>query len=185
MTRLRKYRIGWVGMCGLLVSGCVSAGPSPLSYGLRHVKGGDRAVVFETAQKAVAELGYAIDRADSTAGIITTVPISEPYRSGFPRSGVRLSSQGRLRRVVQIRIDGRGDAVDVYCKVALEQQVTAAHRMFAYDRMGTDVPGATPIDREAATTTEQNTVWQTVRRDKAAERRILEAILERAGQSSG
>jgi hypothetical protein len=152
---------------------------------VRHVEGGDRTVVFEAALKAVTGLGYGIDRVDRDAGIIITQPISEPYRSGLPRSGGRLSSQGRLRRVVQIRIDGRGGAVDVYCKVALEQQVTAAHRMFAYDRMGSDVPGETPIDREAATTTEQNTVWQTVRRDKAAERRILEAVLERAGRSSG
>lgn len=54
--------------------------------------------------------------------------------------------------------------------------------MFASDRSGSDTPGDyTAINRDAATTTEQNTVWRTVRRDKSVERNILNAIAERAG----
>lgn len=54
--------------------------------------------------------------------------------------------------------------------------------MFRHDHRVSDIPDDTPIDRDAATTTEQNTVWRTIRRDKAAERRILEAILDQAGR---
>jgi hypothetical protein len=54
--------------------------------------------------------------------------------------------------------------------------------MYAADRSGSDLPGQqTAIDRDAATTAEQNTVWRTLRRDTAAERQILDAILEHTG----
>jgi hypothetical protein len=77
-----------------------------------------------------------------------------------------------------------GNDVNVYCKVVVQEQTTETHRMFAQDSTLSDVPHDTAIDRDAATTTQQNTVWRTVQRDKAAERRILEAVLERAGEPS-
>jgi len=39
-----------------------------------------------------------------------------------------------------------------------------------------DLPTDTPIDREGATTQEQNTVWRTIGRDKSKERSILDII---------
>ena len=52
--------------------------------------------------------------------------------------------------------------------------------MLAYDRSGSDSPASTPIEREAATTDRQNTVWETIHRDRSSERRILAIIGERS-----
>jgi hypothetical protein len=54
--------------------------------------------------------------------------------------------------------------------------------MFASDRSGSDTPGDyTAINRDAATTAEQNSVWRTLRRDRAAERNIIAEITEPIG----
>ncbi|MGD2108591.1 MAG: hypothetical protein PVI86_04280 [Phycisphaerae bacterium] len=159
----------------LTLGGCASTGASPLSYGLRRIEGGDRAAVFEVAETVLVDLGFRIDRVDGSAGLISTHPAWESQRSDG--SMPRISSRDRLRRVVEVRVEDRAETVNVYCKVLIQEQVTGAHRMFAYERSGTDLPGETPIEREAATTEEQNAVWQTIRRDKGAERRILEAIV--------
>ena len=82
-----------------------------------------------------------------------------------------------MRRIVEVRVADSGGAGKVFCRVLIQEQTTQAYRMFASDRSGSDAPGEyTPINRDAATTAEQNTVWRTVRRDKSAERQILDAI---------
>ncbi len=183
MSQVPKAGIRAIGVCCLALSGCASTGLSPLSYGVRRVEGGNDVTLFNAARAVLADLGYQIDRADAIAGVITTRPVLQSWRSSD--APARISSGGQWRHVVEVQLDERAEAVNVYCKVSIQQQVTAAHRMFAYDRSGSDLPGDTPIERDAATTEEQNTVWQTVRRDKAAERRILEAILERAQPRPG
>ena len=99
--------------------------------------------------------------------------------------GTRLRPSSRLRRLATVRVGQGAGVVNVYARVALQEQTTEAHRMFQRDHAISDIPGDTPIDREAATTSEQNTVWRTIGRDRAAERRILEAILEETGGESG
>ena len=183
MAESHRTGVSVAGICLLFAGGCASTGLSPLSYGARRVEGGNELALFDAARTVLVDLGYQIDRENTVAGMITTQPTLEPRRSSNARG--RISSAGQWRRVVEVRVDDRGDAVQVFCKVAIQQQVTAAHRMFAYDRSGTDVPGATPIERDAATTAEQNTVWQTIRRNKTAERDILEAILQQAEGPSG
>lgn len=182
MSQFHKTGVSVAGICWLVAGGCASTGLSPLSYGVRRVEGGSQSALFDAARAALVDLGYQIDQADAAAAVITTRPTLAPRRLSNARA--RISSGGQPRCVVEVRVGARAGAVNVYCKVAIQQQVTAAHRMFAYDRSGADDPGATPIDRDAATTAEQNTVWQTLRRDKAAERRILEAILSRVQNSA-
>ena len=180
MTRLQQTLIGFLGAWGLTVVGCTSAGPSPLSFSLRHIESSKESPAFLAAQAALADEGYSIERADPIAGLIITQSTEASSEPDGARA--RLSSRDRFRRLAEVRIGGQGEEVRVYCRVAIQEQVTAAHRMFAYDRSGTDDPGVTPIDRDAATTEQQNTVWQTVRRDKVAERRILETILKNIGE---
>ena len=74
--------------------------------------------------------------------------------------------------------------VSLYCMVAVQEQATEAHRMFQQGLQESDAPIDTPIDRPEPTTTEEGNVWQTVYRDKGAERRILEAVLQQIGASS-
>ena len=175
--------------------GCASSGFSPLSYSVQRAPGVDRRAVFEAAETALLERGYKIDRRDladlierssgvlrSVGSVVRTVPDGDSPRGGrydvhLP-AGQFLSSPNRQRRVVQIKVDERQGQVNIYCRVTVQEQVTEATRMFASQYRGVDIPDDTPIDRDAATTTEQNTVWRTRRRDKAAERRILADVLD-------
>ncbi len=127
------------------------------------------------------DLGHAIDLRDATEGLLRTVP-EESADGGERRDGSPRLSRGRLmRRVTEVRVlRGAGDS-NLLCRVMIQEQATGAYRMHAQATRGSDVPNETAIDREAATTAEQNAVWQTVRRDRAAESAVLAAILERAG----
>ena len=169
----------------LLIGGCVSARMSPLNYGVRHLQGDDSAAAFAAAHTALIDLGYKIDRSDPTTGVIKTEPILTTPSAARTSVGTRLRPSSRLRRLATVRVGQGAGVVNVYARVALQEQTTEAHRMFQRDHAISDIPGDTPIDREAATTSEQNTVWRTIGRDRAAERRILEAILEETGGESG
>ncbi len=155
----------------------------------------DRRAVFQAAETALLERGYKLDRRNladfierssgvlrSVGSVVRTVPDGDNPRGGrydvrWP-AGQFLSSRNRQRRVAQIRMDERQGQVNIYCRVTVQEQVTEATRMFARQYRGVDIPDDTPIDRDAATTNEQNTVWRTRRRDKAAERRILADVLD-------
>lgn len=132
--------------------------------------------MFASAQRALVDLGFRLDRVDLELGLITTRP--SELRSGtlVPRDRSRLSSPGRLRRIAEVRIVPVSDGIDVFCSVAIQRLETEAHRMFRHETAASDVPHETAIDRGAGSTNEQNTVWHTIRRDKPAERKILNAI---------
>ncbi len=180
MVRWRAETIVWLGTSWLWVGGCASTGLSPLNFGIRHIQDGNRTAVFDAARAALTDLSYRIDRADPVAGLIEAQPIRTAAGAAPARMEMRLSSHTRLRTIAYVHITQGTERVSVYCKVVVQELATEAHRMFRHDHRASDIPGDTAIDREAATTTEQNTVWQTIRRDKAAERRILKTILDQA-----
>ncbi|MBI4719557.1 MAG: hypothetical protein HY763_17305 [Planctomycetes bacterium] len=167
-----------VAACGWL-GACAAPGPAPTSFGVREVAGGNRAAAFDSAEAALIGLGYSIERRDPTSGVLVTEPLAvSSAEEPAVRSGGRLRAPRGLRRVAEVRVSGSGGAVQVYCKVAVQEQTTEAHRFFAQNSALSDNPGATAIDRDAGTTTRQNTVWQTLRRDRQAEQAILARITE-------
>lgn len=156
-----------------------------MDYTVRHVRQRDRDAALDAAEAALIDLGYRIERRDPTEGVITTHPVETQAGLDSIRPA-SLSSRGKTRRIVEVRVQMDGDSTKVYCKVPLQEQTTQAHRMFASDRNSSDTPGDdTAINRDAATTAEQNTVWRTVRRDKSTERLILNAITDRTGGEMG
>jgi hypothetical protein len=171
-------------LCGvcLLISGCASSGLSPLHYGLRQIEGGDRSTLFEAVRDVLVDQGYDIARADPIAGVITTEPTDVSLEEVRGRLGAGFTSRERVRRFAEVRFAQSAAGVGVYCRVPVQRQATEAHRMFQRDSTISDIPSETAIERDGATTVEQNIVWQTVRRDKAAERRILAAIVEQSAQ---
>ncbi|MDO8630820.1 MAG: hypothetical protein Q7R41_10035 [Phycisphaerales bacterium] len=180
MISARLIRVTMVSACLLALTACESPEPTPLDYGVRQVRQADRSVVLDAAEAALVERGYSIAKRDPAEGVITTESIENDPRDRGSRSGVGLSSAVKTRRFVEVRVAGPGDSTKVYCKVLVQEQAAQAYSMYAADRSGSDLPGQqTAIDRDAATTAEQNTVWRTLRRDTAAERQILGAILER------
>ncbi len=167
-----------VAVCGLLlcIGGCEAPGPTPIDFGVRHVERRDRAALLDSAEAALINAGFAVERRDADQGLLTGVPVEGGSHDAPSRPG-GLSSRSRTRRVAEVRLEPSADSFRVYCKVMVQEQVTRAYGMFNQERGGSDSPGEnTAINRDAATTTEQNTVWRTIRRDKPAERRILDSI---------
>ena len=143
-----------------------------------HMQGADRVAVFKAAELALVRLGYKIERRDMPSGVLEAVPVSDVGGAGLTRRPVRLSSRSDARRVADVQVEQIGDTVSVYCQVFVQEQSTQTHRLFAHDQRGYDTPTDTPIEREAATTVQQNTVWRTIRRDRDNERQILTAIAD-------
>ncbi len=170
--------------CGmvLLSHGCASPQRWSLQYAVRQIDGVDRDAVFAVAQQALVDEGLRLDRTDSASGIITTHPTEVEIGALRARNGSRFRSTSRLRRIAEVRLAPTATGQAVYCTVAIQQQASEAYRMFRHEAAGSDVPNETAIEREAATTVEQNTIWQTIRRDRATERRILDAIVKQTLQ---
>ena len=167
----------------LLWGGCAAPQRMVLQYGVGQIDEPDRAAVFSAAQRALIDLGYRLDRTDLAAGVITTQPTAaEVGRSRGLRS-LRIGSPGRVRQLAEVRLAPTATGHAVYCRVATQLQANEAYSMFRREAASSDVPNETAIERDAALTTEQNTVWQTIRRDKTAERRILDAIARHTSQS--
>ncbi len=160
---------------------CAASRPTAVNFAVRHLRNVERSEVLDAAEAALTDLGYRIDQRDAAMGIVTTHPIFDVRGDEPARRGLGISSQGRTRRLAEVRVVPTADSLGVYCRVVIQEQTTQAHRLLARDGVGADTPSDTPIDREAATTRRQNTVWQTFRRDKAVERRILTSILDQTG----
>jgi hypothetical protein len=160
----------------LLLAGCAAPGPTAQNFLVRHATDLPRDAVFARAEVALLELGYQIDRADSAEGVLTTQPVmgaeSAKSASGFGLGRVT------VRTVAEVRVQAAETGSTVFCRVRVEQLATASHAAFLQDRGASDLPSQTPIDREGATTEEQNAVWTMIRRDRAKERAIIGAILD-------
>lgn len=150
-----------------------------MDYSVCQAQHQNRALALDAAEAALIDLGYAIERRDLAEGVITTQP-TEAHGGLDSTHSSRLSSQGKTRRIVEVRVQEDDGVTKLFCKVIIQEQSTEEHRMFASDRSSSDSPGDnTAINRDAATTAAQNTVWRTLRRDKTAEREVLAVITER------
>lgn len=155
----------------LTLTACESPGPTPLEYGVRNVAKRERAAMLDTAEAALVAAGFQIDNRDPVAGVVTTLPIES---STTERAG---RTRARTRRVAEVRFADGGESLKVYCKVMVQELASGAYGLYAQDRATTDSPGEyTAINRDAATTEKQNTLWRTVRRDKMVERTVLDQI---------
>lgn len=164
----------------LFVTGCATTPAAPLRYGVRRIQGAERSAMFASAQQVLVDLGYPLDRVDAASGVITTRATQVEPGTLLQRQRSRLSSPGRGRRIAEVRVVQGDSGIDVFCQVVIQRLTTEAHRMFEYESPDSDVPNQTAIERDAATNIEQNTVWQTIRRDRGAELRILDGIAKRS-----
>jgi len=169
----------FLGLAFGFIAGCGAPAVSPVTFSVRLVEGADRIRVLDAAEAALIDQGFRIERRDPTSNSLRSFPLEGPAsESGERTLRSRMSARRGIRRVAEVRVEDTPEGIRAACKVAVQQQTTQTHRFFARERAGVDAPEDTPIDRDAATTEEQNTVWQTVQRDRAAERAILDAILE-------
>jgi hypothetical protein len=162
----------------LLVGSCASGKMSAANAGVRLLPTRDPIGVLDAAETALVREGFVVDRRDVSVGVMTC---SSPEEAADDAPKRRLRFSARSRRIAEIRVDPRGDRVMFSCRIVWQEQTTEAHRLLAYERSGSDLPSETPINRGAYATSEQRTVWRTLRRDRSAEREILEAVAERVG----
>ena len=162
----------------MIVGACAAPRLSSESYSVRRMTG-QRAAVLQAAEASLIDQGYSIAEANRTAGVLTTHPVYSQARDEPGALRSRLGTPRRIRRIAEVIVETGTDGLSAYCKVLVQEMVTNAYRFRAMDARRSDLPAQTAIDRDAATTREQNTVWRTIRRDKRQERAILAAISER------
>jgi hypothetical protein len=158
-------------------AGCPEERATPLTYNVLRLSGAPEEAVFDAATRVLAE-HFSIARADRTAGLVEGVPEETVGSSRGGRLGDVVVGPRRERRVAEVRVEKAGGLVKVYCKVQVQEYDTQAHQMFDREHARDDLPGSTPADRDAATTTEQNAVWRNRQRDRDMESEILRAIRE-------
>ncbi len=153
-----------------LAAGCAAPGASARDATVRRFENTDRVSVLDAAILALGEYGYAIDPRAARDGVLRTYPLDMMVGTGALR-------RRRARRSVSTtHVQQSEGLVTAYCRVEIQERSTEARRLWAHEHDLSDLPIDTPIDREGATTQEQNTVWRTVGRDKAKERSILDII---------
>ncbi|MCH7924732.1 MAG: hypothetical protein IIC51_04285 [Planctomycetes bacterium] len=176
-----KRLLGLFVMCVTFVElgGCATQTPTAANFAVRHFENGNRAGLLAAAAAAMEETGYQTSPGEPDAGRLVSIPRFNVAGDEPTGRASQISSKSLTRRIAEVRVEESGDRVSVFCRVLVQEQTTRAHRMLAFDQSGSDSPAITPIEREAATTERQNTVWQTIRRDRSTERRILAVIGER------
>jgi hypothetical protein len=148
-----------------------------LNYNVLRLSGASEAAVFDAAAQALGE-HFTVRRYDRATGILEAVPKETVAAGHSGRLGDVVAVPRRERRVAEMRVESAGAVVKVFCKVLVQEYDTQAHQMFNREHTLDDLPTDTPAERDAATTTEQNAVWRTQRRDRGLETQILRAVRE-------
>lgn len=178
----RSRRMLADGACAVVLIfgvGCSQRLGTDTNFSSRPVVTTEVAGVMDVAEATLVDLGYTISSRDQRSGVIRTAP--QTVEGDNTGRQITTRNSGRVRRVVEVRVNASERPARVLCKVSLQQQSTEALRVLAREHGGSDVPSETAIDRDAYATPEQNTVWRTVRRDMTIERTILTEIQRRLG----
>lgn len=175
MRRHGTVLLAGAGLAAVLVAGCTAPGPAPRPEQ-------ERVIAAATPEQVLAEATAILRRefgrvhVNAEARQVTTDPVefSTERESGTVRDLYR--GRSVMRRAAHFQVGQRGGTTVARLRVDVERQDT--ERRAAVPPAGSrlsDLPGQdTPIDRDAATTAEQNTVWTFVRRDT----RLASALLE-------
>ncbi len=181
-----RQAIWWCGCLALggliLVAGCGERMTGFASVRLTDVERDD---VFAAGIRALRSQGFRIAEADEELYQIETRPLESIYRGRTDRlseAAVKLPS--RVRRIARVHIRQTKSGVLARCRVELQRRDTAQRGMFLRQREFGAVPRETPIEQGEGMTTSQTTVWTDLRRDRAAERGILQAIREHLARKS-
>lgn len=151
-----------------LTAGCAAA-PSAANFSVRTLAMQPSGDVESAVRTVLLRRDFVVVVAE-TAG---------PRFVALPRDHRPQSDSRRTR--LDIRIAEVGGARKIFCRAEVQRQSTEARRIIALDTAIDDQPGATPLQREGATTVEQNTVWDTIGRDRTLEREIVNDLADALG----
>ncbi len=132
------------------------------------------------ARRVLVKHGFKLKEADVDRMSILTHPNEKVVRGneGRLRDAV-VKMPNRVRRTAELEFSTRGGDLQAWCKVKIERLSTTDHRVWSSLRQHEDAPTQTPIEREAATTPQQNTVWTSGGRDQSMELQILSDLRQR------
>lgn len=160
----------------VIAAGCASPG-SLYVHQQSVIRGADAEAVLARAT-TILQREFGRVRVDQTTRRIMTAPreFTTKDSSGTARDLYR--GQSTMRRTATLYISERDN--DVVAKLRIDVERLDTTRKTVMQPRGyrfSDNPGAeTPIDADAATTEEQNTVWTPVRRDRRLERALLDEL---------
>ena len=146
----------------------------------RVIEGAEpEAVLAEAATILRREFGRVRLELPGRRLVTTPAEFTTNRESGTARDIYR--GRTTMRRTATFDVGRRGGATVAWLRIDVERLDTVRQRvMHPRGHRISDTPGSeTPIDRDAATTEEQNTVWTHVRRDRSLERTLLEELRER------
>ena len=169
-------RVG--GLCGALLfvallTGC-AAGGLDVQMASRDIAA-DPDATFAAAQAALAR---EFDRlnVDRAARRITSEPQEYTTQSESLTSRDLVGARSTMRRIAMLNVVSRGEGKS-QVRLRIDRQredTTRTERASAEQQYRlSDSPSYTPIERDAGTSTQQNTVWTTIGRDSKLERELL------------
>ena len=161
----------------VLLSGCSEQKPNVHNFAHLRLQAVSTGQAFEAATIALRER-FQIDNSDPESLTITTVPQETTEVLARGRVGDLVGVPRRVRKLAYVHVTGSNSETSIWCKVAIQQDETGDRSIHQSDRSLDDIPRSTPADGSGATTQEQNELWTTTRRDKRAERAILQSINE-------
>ena len=161
----------------LCLLGC-GQGMETRTFQARMIRGTSPDDVLLVAQKV---LGREFGRLEIAPGTRRIVSQPVEYQTSSESGTARDLYGGRstMRRIAHFAVAKRGDGSIARLRIEVERMDTARREAFRPDQGRiSDAPSQTPIERDAATTTRQNTVWTFVKRDRRLERAFLAELQE-------
>ena len=140
---------------------------------------GNYSELFGTARTIMGQ-HFTVIEADQDTGVIRCAP--QPIIAGNDR----LIGASPSRQVASMRIRRQGGQIEAICTVELQRQTDQVLRSQpAVGDNYSGVPHQTPAQIDAATTSEQNDRWETVRTDTRLENEILNTLRDTLNAKSG
>ncbi len=166
------------------LAGCTeSAGVSAQQQRVIKDAGPDEVLA---AAAAILQREFGRVRVDAASRRIVTEPVEFTTQRDSGTARDLYHGRSVMRRKATFDVGQRSGATVARLRVDVERQDTARQRVMQPETHRiSDAPGhETPIDRDAATSEQQNTVWTRVRRDTKLEQSLLDELREQFARFS-
>jgi hypothetical protein len=152
--------------------GC-SRGLETRTYEARVIRGASPDDVLLAAELVLRREFGRLEKGPAARRIVSRpVEFQTSSESGTARD--LYGGRSTMRRIAHFAVARRDDGSIARLRIEVERKDTARREAFQPESGRiSDAPSQTPIERDAATTTRQNTVWTFVKRDRRLERALL------------
>jgi hypothetical protein len=175
MTRVVAWSFGVL----LLVSGC-AGGAETRRFQSRVIRGVSPDEVLEAARVVLHREFGALNAEPARRTIVSEPAHYQTKReSGSARDFYR--GESAMRQIAHCRVEQRDSVAVLMLRIEIQRQDTERGEVAGQREPSrlSDAPSYTPIERDAATTQSQNTVWTFVRRHTALESELLSEVQDR------